>query len=243
MDVFEEYLSLLQCLKNYHTPPLKLDIEIPKILDTCKDSCSETLSPVSSVEPISPKKPELRKAIGSAEPVQVPIIPSTADNPFYIAMRKALPKHIFYEYPPVGISPTTKLPSYELPNVPLFSYEENPSVEKFVMNLISAIRDKFGISSTLIKAKEIEEDNLWRSVISMNHLRCILVYDTWIATSPHGRCWYRTEANTNNCFLGTIPLVVLSSKADWYLDIENKKVLWSQLCRILKKPFRKTILK
>lgn len=244
MDVFEEYLSLLQSLKNYLAPPFELNIEIPTLLHPSKDSCLQTLSPVSSkVEPFSPKKRVIKNTTGSSEPVHIPTIPSASDHPFHIAMRKALPNHIFYEYPPVGISPTTKLPSYDLPNVPLFFYEKNPDVEKFVTNLLSAIEDKFQISSTSIEAKEIEEGNLWRSVISMNHLKCVLVYDTWIATSPHGRCWYRTETNTNNCFLGTIPLIVLSSKADWYLDIENKKVVWNQLCRILKKPFRNTILK
>lgn len=243
MDYLQEYLSLVQSLKSYHAPVMELHLEVPKISHSIKNLSIENRPSMNRVE----ETPTLKKSVtqidqNSKEPIKISNAPSVLENPFYTIIKQALPKHIFYEYPPIEISHTKQLPSYELPNVPLFFYGENSSDQKFLDNLITAIHNKFGVSAALIDPREIEEYNLWRSVTSMSHLHCIIVYDTWIANSPHGRCWYRAETNTNNCFLGTIPLIPLSSKENWYRDIENKKVLWNQLCRILKKPFRKAIV-
>lgn len=244
MDYLQEYLSLVQSLKNYHAPVMELHLEVPKISDWNKNLSIENRPPINTIEePSTLKKSVMQIDQSSKEPMKISNAPSISDNPFHTIIKQALPKHIFYEYPPIEISHTKQLPSYELPNVPLFFYGKNTSDQKFLHNLMAAIHNTFGVSSALIDGREIEECNLWRSVTSMSHLYCIIVYDTWIANSPHGRCWYRAQTNTNNCFLGTIPLIALSSKEDWYRDIENKKVLWNQLCRILKKPFRKTIVK
>lgn len=246
MNYLDEYLSLVQSLKAYHAPKIDLSLKVQQMPERGKESMEK-----SAPAPTSPAIPIIKKSEGQIDnsanhlskyPLNLPNTSSALDNAFHAAIKKALPRQIFYEYPPVGISPTKKLPSCDLPNVPIFFYKENHFDRKFLTNLLSAIQDKLAHSSAFIDVQEIEEYNLWRSVISMPHLTCIIVYDTWMTTSPHGRCWYRTQANTNNCFLGTIPLIVLSSKADWYRDIDNKKVLWNQLCQILKQPARKSIV-
>lgn len=242
MDYLDEYLSLVQSLKAYHTPSLELNLKAPKIPAPVKESIENVSLPPMIATTEAPKKSETRIAPSSKEPLSIPSPSSEPNHPLHTTIKKALPKHIFYEYPPTGISHIKKLPSCDLPSVPIFFYGEKHGDQKFLTNLISAVQDKFGLSSAVVDTREIEDYNLWRSVTSMIHLCCVIVYDTWIATSPHGRCWYRAEPNTNNCFLGTIPLIVLSSKADWYRELHNKKVLWNQLCRILKKPSRKTIL-
>lgn len=242
MDDLEEYLSLVQSFKNYQAPLMELEVGVLRITDSI-----QKLSPENKPHWSTTKEPFIKKSAtqvhkSSKEPIPISHASAVSDNPFHTLIKKALPKHIFYEYPPVGISPTKQLPSYELPNVPFFFYEDFNSDQKFVHNLITAIQNKFQVSSAVMDAKEIEECNLWRSITSMSHVHCIIVYDTWITNSPNGRCWYRAQTNTNNCFLGTIPLIVLSSKEAWYRELENKKVLWNQLCRILKKPLRKTIV-
>lgn len=243
MDYLQKYLSLVQSLKSYHAPIMELHFEVPKISNSNKNLSIEN-SPPRNTEVLSiVKKSGTPINESSKDPIKISNVTSVSDNPFHTIIKQALPQHIFYEYPPVKISHTKQLPSHELPNVPLFFYEKNSIDQKFLHNLIAAIHNKFGVSCALIDAREIEEYNLWRSVTSMSHLHCIIVYDTWIANSPNGRCWYRAQTNTNNCFLGTIPLITLSSKKDCYRDIENKKVLWNQLCRILKKPFHKIIVK
>lgn len=247
MDYLDEYLSLVQSFKAYRAPKIELSLKVQQMPEEHKESMEKPAR-----LPISPAIPNIKKAeavqianssnLSSKYPLNLPTPPPALDNAFHTAVKKALPRQIFYEYPPIGIAPTKKLPSCDLPNVPLFFYGENHFDRTVLTNLLSAIQDKFALSSAFIDVREIEEDNLWRSVISMAHLTCIMVFDTWITTCPHGRCWYRAQPNTNNCFLGTIPLIVLSSKADWYRDIDNKKVLWNQLCRILKQPSRKTIV-
>lgn len=243
MDYLQEYLSLVQSLKSYHAPIMELHLEVPKISNSNKNLSIENSPPINTEELSTLKKSGTQIDENSKDPMKISNFPSVSDNPFHTIIKQALHKHIFYEYPPVEISHTKQLPSHELPNVPLFFYKKIPSDQKFLYNLIAAIHNRFGVSCASIDAREIEEYNLWRSVTSMSHLHCIIVYDTWIANSPRGRCWYRAQTNTNNCFLGTIPLITLSSKEDFYRDIENKKVLWNQLCRILKKPFRKIIVK
>lgn len=242
MDYLDEYLSLVQSFKAYRAPKVELSLKVQQMLQEDKESI-EKPAPLPRAPAIpSIKESEARIDKGSNYPLNLPKTPLALDNALHTAIKKALPRQIFYEYPPIGISPTKKLPSCNLPNVPLFFYGETHFDRTVLTNLLSAIQDKFALSSAFIDVREIEEDNLWRSVISMAHLTCIMVFDTWINTCPHGRCWYRVQPNTNNCFLGTIPLIVLSSKADWYRDIDNKKVLWNQLCQILKQPSRKTIV-
>lgn len=247
MDYLDEYLSLVQSLKAYHAPKIDLILKVQQPPKQGKESMEKPAPlPTPPATPII-KKSEVQIAHSSNHLSSYPLnllntLPML-DNTLHTAIKKALPRQIFYEYPPTGISPTKKLPSCDLPSVPILFYRENHIDRNFLTNLITAIQDKFDESSAVIDVQEIEECNLWRSVISMHHLRCIIVYDTWITTCPHGRCWYRAEPNTNNCFLGTIPLIVLSSETDWYRNVHNKKVLWNQLCRILKQPSRKTIVK
>lgn len=235
MDHFDEYRSLIQSVRAHYLPEMDLKLTSVHQLQPKKQR-------VKTSEPIQVPTPSIEKTVVTAGSTavsyssHVPSIDSLPiDHNLHITIKKACPKEIFYEYAPVGISHIKKPPSFALPNVPIFYYKDNYFDLKFIENVIAAIQDKFSITSALIDMQEIEDLNLWRSVISMQHVRCIIASDTWERTCSHGRCWYRIHPNTNNCFLGTIPFIVLSSRENWYIDVHNKKVLWNQLCRILKR--------
>ncbi len=233
MDHFDEYRSLIQSVKAYFTPEMSLKLEsVPKL--------QLEKSPIKNVEPLQAAPPPIEKIpaiCSTAAPPSTHVSPLAISkgDPLHTTIKEACRREIFYKYAPVGISHINKSPSFPLPSVPIFYYKDNYFDQKFIENVTAAIQDKFSVTSSLIDMQEIEDLNLWRSVISMRHLHCIIASDTWESTCPHGKCWYRMHPNTNNCFLGTIPFIVLSSKANWYIDVHNKKVLWNQLCRILKK--------
>lgn len=231
MDHFDEYRSLIQSVKAYYIPKMHLKLaSVPQLqMENLPVKNLEPLAETSSIE----KTPTTRST-AVPQSTHPPIAVST-DNTLHTTIKEACRREVFYKYAPVGISHINKSPSFTLPNTPIFYYKDNYFDQKFIENVIAAIEDKFSITSSLINIQEIEDHNLWRSVISMRHLYCILASDTWEGTCPHGKCWYRIDPNTNNCFLGTIPFIVLSSQENWYIDVHNKKVLWNQLCRILKR--------
>lgn len=234
MDHLDEYRSLIQSVKAHYLP--KMDLKLTSVYQLEPE---KQLAETS--EPIQVPMPSIEKisVIGSTAPSHNTDLSSLESSPIdhslHTTIKEACPREIFYKYAPVGISHINKSPSFALPNVPIFYYKENCFDPKFIENVIAAIQNKFSITSSLIDMQEIEDLNLWRSVISMQHVRCIIASDTWERTSSHGKCWYRNHPNTNNCFLGTIPFIVLSSRENWYIDVHNKKVLWNQLCRILKR--------
>lgn len=233
MDHFDEYRSLIQSIKTHLTPKMDLKLaNVPRLQP-------EKLH-IKKVEPLQVATTTIEKipATRSTEKTSsndVPPVAISTEDTLHTIIKKACRKEVFYKYPPVGISHINKSPSFTLPNVPIFYYKDNYFDQKFIENVIAAIQNKFSMTSSLIDMQEIEDLNLWRSVISMRHLHCIIASDTWESTCPHGKCWYRSHPTTNNCFLGTIPFIVLSSQENWYIDVHNKKVLWNQLCRILKR--------
>lgn len=234
MDHLDEYRSLIHSVKAHFIPQMHLKLEsIPQMQS--KEPSVKTLESPQAETSSSKKISHIQSTAAASKPSFPCLESSSTDDSFPTTIKKACRGEIFYKYAPLGISHINTLPSFTLPNVPIFYYKSNYFDQKFIENVIVAIQDKFSISSSLIDIEEIEDLNLWRSVMSMRHLHCIIASDTWESTSPHGKCWYRIDPNTNNCFLGTIPFIVLSSKENWYIDVHNKKVLWNQLCRILKR--------
>lgn len=234
MDHLDEYSSLIQSVKAHYFPEMNLKLTSVHQLQPEKQP-TETSKPLQTPPPSTKKTSDVRSTV-APDNTHVPSIESSSiDDILHTTIKEACPKEIFYKYAPVGISHINKSPSFSLPNVPIFYYKDNCFDPKFIGNVIAAIQDKFSITSSLIDMQEIEDLNLWRSVISMQHVRCIIASDTWEKSCAHGKCWYRSHPNTNNCFLGTIPFIVLSSQENWYIDVHNKKVLWNQLCRILKR--------
>lgn len=94
------------------------------------------------------------------------------------------------------------------------------------------------ISTTLqpakvVSAQELEQDNLWETVLQTPGLKWILSPPLNMVQWPNLSAYYKHNTTTQVHTLGNIPLIFLKPLTDYLENPILKKELWDTLCQLL----------
>lgn len=176
--------------------------------------------PVESLKKDTPTKTSFALEL----PAKVPL-PEFQD--FRAFMQQKFPSQVILD----------KIPTFEKEKKPmaaviLLSFDQNPKSEAFLQSIAKAIQERFFPAEVLI-AQEIEKKNGWKQLLSQNTLKLILANPNQIESLPLLHAYYRENQKNATCFLGDVPLCLLSDLSLYWNQPQLKSTLWKEIQRYL----------
>ena len=211
------------------TEPLKAIATVPKKLTVAKPPPVKRTAPLPAP---TPEKKEEKKKPPSPPPPKSTEPPKEAPSLKKVLLELAPNLFTDESIPDDAVAQKKRFAWREkrlATEVTLLSFESHSHAYLFLQNLASAINTRLRPAKVAL-ATVIEKENHWDLFFESSSLKHLIAFPIPFDHFPNLRRYYKENPQTEQQFLSTTPLFLLSPFSQYQTQPLLKKTLWNALC-------------